>query len=143
MRRLLLIVGETILAIFLIFVSTSCNADPMNSRELAVQQELRTINTAQANYHLRFGKYAGTLGQLGPPEVGAPGPAAADLISSSLASGDKDQYRFLMTLTPAGYTLTATPKVRNNSGRRSFYTDQTMVLRASVGRVDASSPEVK
>jgi type IV pilus assembly protein PilA len=99
-------------------------------------------------YRSRFGKFASTLAQLGPPAAGVPGPpgpAAADLISSSLASGERDQYRFVMTPTPAGYTLTAKPKFYNNSGRRSYYTDQTLAERWSMGAegAKANSPEVK
>lgn len=137
-----------VIAIILVIIGIALpkfNVAQMTSRELAVQQEIRTINTAQVQYQSQFGKFANTLAELGPPPSGAPGPSAADLIPASLASGDKDQYNFVMTATPAGYTLTAQPKVYNSSGRKSFYTDQTMAVRVSLSAeaANASSPEVK
>lgn len=139
-----LIISGIILVIIVVLLP-KFGGDQMNSRELAVQLELRTINTAQVQYRSRFGKFASTLAQLGPPAAGVPGPAAADLILSSLASGEKEQYRFVMTATPVGYTLTAKPKFYNNSGRRSYYTNQTMAVRSSTSAegANANSPEVK
>jgi hypothetical protein len=85
------------------------------------------------------------MAELGPPASGAPGPAGADLIQASLASGEKDQYLFALTATQQGYSLVATPKVFNSSGRKSFYTDQSMTIRESMGPepANATSAEVK
>ena len=47
--------------------------------------------------------------------------------------------------TPGGYTLTVTPESYNGSGRRSFFSDQTMVIRENWGPepATASSKEIK
>lgn len=140
----LLIVGVIIVAIIWILRPTCIVWK--SAIEVAVQEDLRTINTAEAKYLSHFGKFATTLAQLGPPAATVPGPPvpdSADLISSSLAAGERDGYRFFIAVTPAGYKLTATPKVRSNIANRSYYTDQSMVLRWSAERADASSPEVK
>lgn len=137
-----------VIAIILVIIGIALpkfNVAQMTSRELAVQQEVQTINTAQVQYQSQFGKFASSLAELGPPTSGTPGPAAADLIPSALAAGDKDQYTFVLTATPGGYTINANPKVYNSSGRRSFYSDQSMVLHNNFGPepATASSPEVK
>ncbi len=117
----------------------------MNASEMAVYKELQTINTMQTQYMSQFGRFATTLAELGPPTSGGPGPQAADLIPASLATGEKDGYIFTMTATPTGYTLNANPKVYNTSGRRTFYTDQTMTYHQnwSAEPANASSAEIK
>lgn len=137
-----------VIAIILVIIGIALprfNVAQMASRELAVQQEVRTINTAQVQYQSQFGRFATSMAELGPPASGSPGPSGADLLQASLASGDKDQYQFTLTGTQQGYTLVATPKVFNSSGRKSFYTDQTMTIRESMGPdpANATSPEIK
>jgi len=117
----------------------------MNATEMAVISEIRSIHTAQAEYLSQFNNFATTLAQLGPPASGGPGPAAADLIPASLASGEKDGYIFTLTATPQGYTINANPKVYNSTGRRTFFSDQTMAVHQnwSAEPANASSPEMK
>ena len=140
----LLIVIAIILIILTIAVPKMGVAQ-MNAREMAVVREIQTVNTAQAQYMSQFGKFATTLAELGPPTSGGPGPQAADLIPGSLATGDKDGYIFTMAATPQGYTLNANPKAFNSTGRRTFYTDQSMTIRQnwSAEPANPSSPEFK
>jgi prepilin-type N-terminal cleavage/methylation domain-containing protein len=140
----LLIVIAIILIILAIAVPKLGSAR-MNASEMAVYKELQTINTMQTQYMSQFGTFATTLAQLGPPTSGGPGPQAADLIPASLAVGEKDGSIFTMTATPSGYTINANPKVYNTSGRRTFYTDQTMTYHQnwSAEPANASSPEIK
>jgi len=100
----------------------------MNANEIAVVRELQAMNTMQIQYKSQFHRYATTLGELGP-----------------LASGDKDGYVFILTLTPSGYTIHANPKVFGISGHRTFYTDQDGLIRQnrSAEPANASSPEFK
>jgi type II secretory pathway pseudopilin PulG len=117
----------------------------MNARETAVMGAIRTIHTAQTLYNSQFGRFATTLAELGPPASGQEGPAAANLIASDLATGIKGGFKFLMEVTPTGYRVIATPVAFNRDGRRSFYSDQTMVLRQNWGPdpATATSPEVQ
>src|SRR5579872_6464689 len=139
----LLIVIAIILVLLAIAVPRLSVAQ-MSAREMAVVREVQTINTAQTQYMSQFGRYANTLAELGPPTSGGPGPQAADLIPGSLSSGDKDGYIFTLAATPAGYTLNANPKVFNSSGRRTFYSDQNMIIHQnwSAEPANASSPEL-
>ena len=140
----LLIVIAIILIILAIAVPKLGSAR-MNASEMAVIRELQTVNTMQTQYMSQFGRFATTLAELGPPTSGGPGPQAADLIPSSLAIGEKDGYIFTMTATPTGYTINANPKVYNTSGRRTFFTDQNMIVRQnwSAEAANAGSPELK
>ena len=140
----LLIVIAIILIILTIAVPKLSTAQ-MNAREMAVVREIQTINTAQAQYMSQFGKFATTMAELGPPASGGPGASAADLIPGSLSSGEKDGYTFVLAATPSGYSLNVNPKVYNSSGRRTFFTDQNMIIRQnwSAEPANASSPEMK
>jgi type IV pilus assembly protein PilA len=140
----LLIVIAIILIILTIAVPKLSTAQ-MNAREMAVVREIQTVNTAQAQYMSQFGKFAATMAELGPPASGGPGASAADLIPGSLASGEKDGYTFVLAATPSGYSLIVNPKVYNSSGRRTFYSDQNMIIHQnwSAEPANASSPEMK
>ena len=137
-----------VIAIILILVGIAVprfNSARMEANETAVINEIRSIHTAQTQYLSQFGNYATTLAQLGPPASGGPGPQAADLLPNSLVSGDKDGYLFTLTATPAGYSVNANPKTYNSTGRRTFYSDQTMTIHQnwSAEPSNASSPEMK
>jgi type IV pilus assembly protein PilA len=140
----LLIVIAIILIILAIAVPKLGSAR-MNATEMSVIKEVQTINEMQTQYMSQFGRFATTLAELGPPTSGTAGPQAADLIPSSLSSGDKDGYTFALTATPSGYSLTAVPKVFNTNGRRTFYSDQNMVIHQnwSAEPATATSPELK
>ncbi len=140
----LLIVIAIILIILAIAVPKLGSAR-MNATEMSVIKEMQTINEMQTQYMSQFGRFATTLAELGPPTSGTSGPQAADLIPASLSSGDKDGYTFTMTGTPSGYSLTAVPKVFNTNGRRTFYSDQNMIVHQnwSAEPATANSPELK
>jgi type IV pilus assembly protein PilA len=140
----LLIVIAIILIILAIAVPKLGSAK-MNANEMAVIREMQTINSMETQYNSQFGRYATTLAELGPPTSGGPGPQAADLIPGSLSNGDKDGYLFTLAGTPSGYTLNANPKVYNSTGRRTFFSDQSMTIRQnwSSEPANVSSPEFK
>ena len=60
------------------------------------------------------------------------GPLAANLISADLAAGERQGYKFTLTGTPQGYHIHAVPTVFS-TGARTFYTDQSLVVRYSFG----------
>jgi type IV pilus assembly protein PilA len=57
----------------------------------------------------------------------------------------KDGYRFTVTATPNAFAIIANPKVFGETGRRTFYSDQTLVIRQNRANEPASSssPELK
>ncbi len=117
----------------------------MQAQETAALQQIRTIQTAQTQYLSQFGKYASKLEELGPPTSGNPGPAASDLIPGDLAKGIKTGYQFIVTGSAGGYTVNANPITYNSTGRRTFFSDQTNVIRENWGAEPAnvSSMEIK
>jgi len=140
----LLIVVAIILIIAAIAVPKLNNAR-MHAQEMAAIEQIRTIHAAQTMYMSQFGKFATKLEELGPPASGAAGPAAADLIPGDLAKGVKTGYNFVLQGGPNGYTVVATPQVFGSTGRRTFFSDQTLVVRENYGQEPATvnSPEIK
>jgi hypothetical protein len=93
---------------------------------------LRTLNTAQITYWGGDPQkgYARNLEELGPKGEG--------LIEPVLASGKKDGYRFILTPGPADargvikhYTISARPLSVLVEGQRSFFTDESCVIRST------------
>jgi type IV pilus assembly protein PilA len=117
----------------------------MQTQETAAIQQIKTIHAAQAQYYSQFGKFATKLEELGPPASGQPNPAAADLLSGDLAKGTKTGYLFVMQGGPGGYTVNANPVTYNSTGRRTFFSDQSLVIRENWGPepASASSGEIK
>src|SRR5829696_3165593 len=84
---------------------------------------LRMISSAELAYQSSFQKY-GTLEEL----------AANNLIDPKLTSGTKNGYNFTVVLddaNPEGFEVIGVPMSYGNSGRRSFYVDETFVMRGS------------
>ena len=117
----------------------------IQARETAAIKAVTTIHTAQAQYQSQFGKFAPALLNLAPPASGYPTVLAAGLIDPDLASGDRGGYRYNLQSTEEGYIVTALPVTFNSSGRRSFYSDETLVLRQSStpDPATAASPQVQ
>jgi len=131
-----------VIAIILIIITIAVpkyNRTQMYMRETAAIKAIQTIHTVQVQYQSQFGRFATSLTELGPPASGAPGPASADLIMNDLAGGIKQGYKFSVTPIPGGYTVNATPEVYGTSGSRSFYSDQTMVVRENYGPEPATA----
>jgi prepilin-type N-terminal cleavage/methylation domain-containing protein len=138
-----------VIAIILIILSIALpqmSKSRMHAQEMSAVAEMRTLNQAEVQYQSQFGQYATALGQLGPPAASgaAEGPQAAGLIPGSLASGVTGGYNFSITATPGGYGISAVPKAFGSTGRRTFYSDQTAVIRENWGQdpATANSPEI-
>jgi prepilin-type N-terminal cleavage/methylation domain-containing protein len=139
----LLIVISIILVILAIAVP-KMNTQMQGAREMAVIREIGSIHQAETQYYSQFGKFATNLSQLGPPISGADGPEAANIIPKILADGKKNGYSYTVASTPTGYSVIAVPDSFGNSGRRTFYSDQTLVIRNNWGQEPATptSPEI-
>jgi type IV pilus assembly protein PilA len=138
-----------VIAIILIILSIALpqmSKSRMQAQEMAAVAQIGTIQKAQVQYYSQFGQYATALTQLGPPTSSgaAEGPQAAGLIPASLANGSGSGYNFTITQTPTGYAVTAVPKAFNSTGRRTFYSDQTGIIRENWGQdpATAQSPEI-
>jgi type IV pilus assembly protein PilA len=134
-----------VIAIILIILSIALpqmSKSRMQAQEMAAVAQIGTIQKAQVQYYSQFGQYAAALTQLGPPSSSgaAEGPQASGLIPASLANGSGSGYNFTVTQTPTGYSVTAVPKAFNSTGRRTFYSDQTGIIRENWGQ-DPATPQ--
>ncbi|MGA2300857.1 MAG: hypothetical protein ABSG77_09215 [Candidatus Acidiferrum sp.] len=100
------------------------------AEEQAAVGSVRTLNTALAMYHAAEPAkgYAATLKELGPEGKG--------YIEKTLASGTKSGYKFdyRPESVPAGtpvrhYTIVARPVQLLAAGEKSFFTDETGLIR--------------
>ena len=80
------------------------------------------------------------------PQTGSspPSASAADLIGNDLSKGIKSGYAFTMVGTATGYEIQAAPTVYKVNGSRSFFTDQTNVIRVhnGDGQASATDPDI-
>jgi prepilin-type N-terminal cleavage/methylation domain-containing protein len=136
-----------VIAIILIIITIAVpkyNRTQMYMRETAAVKAIQTIHQMEVQYQSQYGRFANSLTELGPPQSGAAGPAAADLIGRDLSEGEKTGYKFTLTGGQGGYVVNANPVSYGSSGNKSFYSDQTMVIRENNGPepATASSPEM-
>ncbi len=142
----LLIVVAIILIIAAIAIPNLLRAR-MAANESAAVGSLRTINTADGNfltqYNYSFAPSLVTLG--GAATIAVPTCAEANLIDPALGGADPDTkggYTFAYTAgakdpgdpgcgSVLSYIVTAIPASYGNSGTRSFFTDQTGVIRGA------------
>lgn len=120
----------------------------MTANETSAVGALQTLNTAAITYSTIYGGYPKSLAALGPAANATAN--AADLIDSVLASGTKLGYVF--TWTPGAtdsngnvlsYSINADPVSRGTTGQRSFYTDQSGVMRQdAVARASSASTPI-
>jgi type IV pilus assembly protein PilA len=137
-----------VIAIILIIATIALpklNRARMYAQETACIKMIQTIHTAQTQYYSQFGKFAISLTELGPPVSGQANAAAADLIPGDLALGQKSGYKFVLAGNPSGYTINCTPDVYGSTGSRTFYSDQSLVIRENYGQEPATdkSKEIK
>lgn len=139
-----------VIAIILIILSIALpqmGKARMNAQEMAAVAEIGTVNKAEVQYYSQFGQYATSLAQLGPPASSgaAEGPQSAGLIPGTLSSGQAGGYNFTVTPTPQGYAVSAVPRSFGSTGRRTFYSDQSNIIRQNWSQdpATATSPELK
>jgi type IV pilus assembly protein PilA len=111
------------------------------ANEASAVGSVRTINTSEVTFASTYSDvgYSNALGNLaGNCSSAAPTSTNACLIDSVLgnatvSSSPKSGYFFVYTNTPGTpsiiYTLTANPAVRGQTGQRTFFSDQSGVIR--------------
>jgi len=144
-----LLIVVAIILVIAAFAIPSLSRARMAANETAAAVALRTINVAEATFVITYSSgFPENLRRLGPPASGPATVAAADLLDpvlSANADGNtgpnsfvKKGYVFLYTPTGENttfgwifqYQVNADPQTRNSTGRRSFYTDQSSIVRA-------------
>ena len=107
----------------------------MAANEASAVGSIRTLNTSAVTYSSTYpaNGYPGTLAQMGGASPCVAVPATACLIDAVLSAGTKSGYTFIWTgdgATPSvGYSLTSIPVSVGTSGQRSFFSDQSGVIR--------------
>jgi prepilin-type N-terminal cleavage/methylation domain-containing protein len=139
----LLIVVAIILIIAAIAIPNLLRSK-MAANEASAVGSMRTLNTAAVTYSTTYGGYPASLATLGPAATAT--STTADLVDSVLASGTKSGYTFTYVAGGAdtngnilSYSITASPVTTGTTGQRSFYTDQSGVIRADANTTATSS----
>jgi type IV pilus assembly protein PilA len=126
-----------ILAAFLL-ISSGCGiADRLGgaakaANELSAIALLHAIDQAETTYRLEHGQYSGSFAELGAS-------LPIDL------SGEKNGYRFKLKGSPGAFSIEATPSLFGSTGSRSFYSDESSVIRENNGPEPATvnSPDIQ
>jgi hypothetical protein len=103
------------------------------ANETAAMARLRAIAAAEARYGVESGGEYGTLDQL-----------IKNRYISDPSNGKLTGYRFDIRIKPGGFQVTAVPEKFGVTGTRSFYLDETNVIRAADKKgapATASDPE--
>jgi type IV pilus assembly protein PilA len=143
----LLIVVAIILIIAAIAIPNLIRSK-MAANEASAVASIRTINTSEVVYSSTYNVAnvfsadlpslgdGGTAANCGPTKV--PTSAAACLIDPALevattATTPKSGYYFTYVQGTGTYTVNGDPSALNSTGVRSFFSDQTVVIRANSG----------
>ncbi len=124
------------------------------ANEASAVASMRTLNTAEVTYASTYNSgFTSSLSQLATPASGQPSWSQADLVDPILSgnTGGGTTLTFTkngFTFTYAGsgtyptiatYSVNADPLARGSSGQRSFFTNQSAVVRANVSAVATSN----
>jgi type IV pilus assembly protein PilA len=120
----------------------------MTANETSAVGSMSTLNSACLTYLTIYGGYPPALANMGRGD--AAGPTSADLIDSVLAGGNKSGYNFLYAPGPKdamgrinAYNIKADPSSPGTTGQKSFFTDQSGVIRSNTaGPADVSSTPI-
>lgn len=94
----------------------------LSANEAAAQTGMRTIHTAAQSYR--------AVGRAFPQSLGTLSSAIPPYIDSVLGAGLKQGYSFAIgSAATDSFTATARPQAFGNTGERSFYVDESGVIR--------------
>lgn len=128
------LLAKLTLLIFVVVAVTACNNQqpPAQSglpeqsvmvtaaNETAAMARLRALAAAEASYQFDSGGEYGTLDQL-----------IQKRYVNNPSSGKLTGYRFEVQVKPGGFQVTAVPQKFGITGKRSFYVDETNIVRAA------------
>ena len=126
-----LIAGSAILA-GLAIAGTNFSTSHDDFRMMSAIRRIIQIQRAQNQHRQQSGNYASALRELGPQ--------GADLIPADLATGRKGGYVYSLLTTQSGYQIHVNPDIfgEANNKCRTFYSDQTQIIRENYGREPAT-----
>ena len=128
-----LLVVVAILLILAAIAIPSFLDSKIRANEASAVASLRQIGTAQSTYSLTYPEvgYAPTLSSLGPgsPTSSTSAGLIDDVLGCSGSSCKKSGYTFILSTGPGTYSVTSTPMSLGTSGRRSFFSDNSGIIR--------------
>jgi type IV pilus assembly protein PilA len=114
----------------------------MRANEASAVGSLRQIGTAQSTYSITYPDvgYATALSDLGPgtPTTSTTAGLIDDVLGCAGTTCKKSGYGFTFATGTGFYSLTATPIKLGQSGRRSFYNDNSGVIRYNTAGTTAT-----
>jgi len=124
----------TIIGIIASFAIPFLDSSKMAARETSAINNVHSLVTAQMNYSLTkgFGNYATTLSTL----------ATSGYIDSVMGSGTKNGYLYSLSAGGVAFSVQARPITYSSTGNRSFFSDESAVIRynSADAPADTSSP---
>lgn len=121
------------------------------ANEASAIGSLRTIDTANIEYSQKYGGFASNLSSLGGTDCAHADKDHACLIDPTLAGGQRSGYRFTYSAEDSDndgvvdkFLVEAEPIAKNSSGRRTYCSDGTGVVRNETdgSRCTAESPMI-
>jgi type II secretory pathway pseudopilin PulG len=91
----------------------------LRARETAAIQHVQTLQKAQTQYYAVYRRYAPQIADLG----------TEGLIPEHLATGSLGGYVFELEGQEVAFKVIARPNPFETAGKRSFFTDETLVIR--------------
>jgi prepilin-type N-terminal cleavage/methylation domain-containing protein len=137
-----LLVVVAILLILAAIAIPSFLDSKMRANEASAVGSLRQIGTAQSTYSITYPDvgYALALSDLGPGA--SPSSTSAGLLDDVLACPSspckKSGYGFVLSTGPGTYSVTSTPVTVGTTGRRSFFSDNSGVIRYNTAGTTAT-----
>jgi type IV pilus assembly protein PilA len=104
-----------------------------SANEIGAVANMKSISTAEVSYNLDHGQFAPSLDEL------------RSSLPADLISGEKSGYRFKLKGSKTSFSVEAAPTTFGSTGNRTFYTDETMVIREHEGPepATADSPDIE
>ncbi len=104
-----------------------------SANEMGAVAVIRSISAAEVSYNLDHGQFASSLDEL------------RSSLPSDLVAGEESGYHFKLKGSKSSFSIEAAPISFGSTGNRTFYTDETMVIRENEGPepATAGSPEIE
>ena len=121
----------TIIGIVASFAIPYLSQSTIAARESAAITNVRNLVTSQMNYSLTkgFGNFAPDLATL----------QASGYIDNELGSGTRDGYLYSLSGSSITFTVQARPMTYGSTGNRSFFSDESAVIRYNTADAPADT----
>lgn len=106
--------GVIVIIWILLFIAAPSVHRAQINRDMAAMKTITALQTAEVQYFAQYGKYAASLTELAP---------------SMAETGEESGYKFVVAGTATGYTISATPVAFGTTGERTFFTDESLIIR--------------